>query len=417
MATARAIAALGRAYLTARRTAEAVALLEPAVVEFADLGDDPALAGLHSQLARACMFIGDNRRAVEMADRALEVAEHADLVALLADTLITKGSALGDLGRIQEGIGAIETGERLARSAGLVATLLRGINNRTVYQGEIDPAAVLEASTEGLALSRRMGQRHWTFGFSVGIGYACYRLGEWDRAVAVLAEALADDPAPEDRIMLLSNAALVPAFRGDDVEDVLAEIAALIGTSTDLSPRRQHAGSPRGRGSGGGAARRRDGRVPEGRRARARASMGRISRMFAAHAALWGGDIAEASVELEAIVASGFRAPTVEARRSTISAGLAAAEGRQADALALYRDAMRRWRDLGLVFDEALAGIDMVTLLDTDVPEVRAVADSTRAILERLGARPLIARLETALSRPSSLAPHESARSRDPSKV
>ena len=116
------------------------------------------------------MFIGDNRRAVEMADRALEVAEHADLVALLADTLITKGSALGDLGRIQEGIGAIETGERLARSAGLAATVLRGINNRMVHQGEIDPAAVLEASTEGLALSRRMGQRLQTFGFSVATG-------------------------------------------------------------------------------------------------------------------------------------------------------------------------------------------------------------------------------------------------------
>ena len=69
------------------------------------------------------------------------------------------------------------------------------------------------------------------------------------------------------------------------------------------------------------------------------------------------------------------------------------------------------------MFDEALVGIDMVTLLDPDLPEVRSVADSSREILERLRARPLIARLETALSRPSSLAPHESARSGDPTKV
>ena len=97
-----------------------MAVLEPAVAEFADLGDDPALVALHSQLARACYFAGDSRRAVEMADRALEVAEHEELVPLLADTLITKGTGLADLGRIQEGIGVIETGERLARSAGLV---------------------------------------------------------------------------------------------------------------------------------------------------------------------------------------------------------------------------------------------------------------------------------------------------------
>ena len=362
------------------------------------------------------MFIGDNRRAVEMTDRALEVAEHAGLVALLADTLITKGSALGDLGRIQEGTGVIETGERLARSAGLAATLLRGINNRMVHQGEIDPAAVLEASTEGLALSRRMGQRFWTFGFSVANGYACYRLGQWDRAMAVFAEALAEDPASEDRVQLLSNAALVPAFRGDDVEDVLAEIAALVGASTDLTL----VGNMReARGAAALAAGRLAHATVEYRAAAELSASinGTDQRMYAAHASLWGGDIAEASVDLEAIVASGFRAPTVEARRLTIGAGLAAADGRQAESLAMYRDALRRWRELGLVFDEALTFIDMATLLDADDAEVRAAADSARAILERLGAKPLLARLEAAMARPPSAATPESTRSRDLSNV
>ena len=287
-ATARAIAALGRARLTGRRTAEAVALLEPAVVEFADLGADPALVALHSQLARACMFTGDCRRSVEMADRALEVAEHADLVALLADTLVTKGSALGDLGRIQEGIGAIETGERLARSAGLVTTLLRGINNRTIYQGEIDPAATLEAYDEGLGLARRMGLRFWMFGFSVGVGYTSFRLGEWDRAVAVLGESLADDPASEDRIQLLANAALVPAFRGDNVEGILAELERLLGTNPDVTL----AGNlHEARGAAALAAGRLvDARVEYVRAAELSTSVnGTDARLMAAHAALWEG--------------------------------------------------------------------------------------------------------------------------------
>ena len=392
-------------------------MLEPAVVEFADLGNDPALAALHGQLARACMFTGENRRAVEMADRALDVAEHGDLVALLADTLVTKGSALGDLGRIQEGIGVIETGERLARSAGLVSTLLRGINNRTIYQGEIDPGAVLEASIEGLALSRRMGLRFWTFSFSVGIGYACYRLGDWDRAVAVFAEALADGPESEDRIQLLSNASLVPAFRGDDVEDVLAEIVALIGTSTDLT---LVGNMQEARGAAALAAGRLDDAVVEYRKAAESSTSvnGTDAMMFGSRAALWAGDVARASAELDAIVASGFRLPTVEARRSTIRAGLAAAAGQRTDALALYRDAIRRWRELGLVFDEALTCIDMATLLDVDEPEVRAAADSAREILERLGAKPLLARLEAAMQRePSSVAIPEPARTPDPSNV
>ena len=64
-----------------------------------------------------------------------------------------------------------------------------------------------------------------------------------------------------------ANAALVPAFRGDDVEDVLAEIAALIGTSTDLS---LVGNMQEARGAAALAAGRlgdADGRVPEGRRA------------------------------------------------------------------------------------------------------------------------------------------------------
>jgi len=140
-------------------------------------------------------------------------------------------------------------------------------------------------------------------------------------------------------------------------------------------------------------------------------------RLFAARAALWEGDSARASLELEGIVASGFRAPTVEARRSTIGAGLAAGEGRRAEALALYRDALRHWRELGLVFDEALTGIDMATLLDVDEPEVRAAVSTAREILERLGAKPFLARLEAAMRRASSVAVPKPVRSRDSSNV
>ncbi len=256
IATARATAALGRVRLSARRTAEALELLGPAVVEFADLGSDPALVALHSQLARACMLTGDSRKAIEMADRALEVAEPSELDALVADTLITKGSALGDIGRLIEGVGMIETGERLARSAGLVSILLRAINNRTVYQGEMDPRATYEAQKEGLALARRMGLRSWVFGFAVGIGYMAFRLGEWDRSEAVLGEALTDDPSSEDRLQILDNALLTPAFRGEDIEPSIAEMVRLIGTESRRHARFEPERGARCPGAGRRAARR-----------------------------------------------------------------------------------------------------------------------------------------------------------------
>jgi hypothetical protein len=74
-------------------------------------------------------------------------------------------------------------------------------------------------------------------------------------------------------------------------------------------------------------------------------------------------------------------------------------EGRPADALALYCDALRDWRDLGLVWDEALCGLDMATLFDPAEPEVRTAADDAREILVRLEAAPFLARLDAAMAR------------------
>jgi hypothetical protein len=45
----------------------------------------------------------------------------------------------------------------------------------------------------------------------------------------------------------------------------------------------------------------------------------------------------------------------------------------------------------------------MALLLDPAEPEVRAAAGSAHEILSRLGARPFLDRLETAMARPSSV--------------
>jgi tetratricopeptide (TPR) repeat protein len=280
-----------------------------------------------------------------------------------------------------------------------MSTLLRGLNNRSIYQGEIDPMATVEALTEGLDLARRLGLRYWTLSFSNGVGFNNFRLGNWDQAVETLREALADEPAREDRAALLDNATLMPAFRGEDVTSAIAELTALVGSSTDLS---FAVNLHEARGSAALAA----GQLAEAYAdfrvtAESNSSVSSTdARASAAHAAFWAGDVTGAAGELSAIEAAGFRAPAVEARKVMIRAGLAAAAGRRAESLGLYREAFRRWRELGLVLDEALCGIDMATLLDPAEPEVRAAAESTREILVRLRAAPLLARLDAAIGRP-----------------
>jgi hypothetical protein len=70
------------------------------------------------------------------------------------------------------------------------------------------------------------------------------------------------------------------------------------------------------------------------------------------------------------------------------------------------------------VWDEAMTGMDMATLLDPAEPEVATAITSTRAILERLGARPYLERLEAAAFRAGGASsPVRRVRAAAPSEV
>jgi hypothetical protein len=80
--------------------------------------------------------------------------------------------------------------------------------------------------------------------------------------------------------------------------------------------------------------------------------------------------------------------PVNGARRQAMEAGLAALDGRTKEALALYREALAGWRATNSVWDEAMTGLQMATLLNVGEPEVAAAVASARAIYEHLGAKP-----------------------------
>ena len=60
----------------------------------------------------------DDRAGVVVADRVLEVAEQLELSDVVADTLVTKGMGLLNLGRGNEGIGLVSAALELARANG-----------------------------------------------------------------------------------------------------------------------------------------------------------------------------------------------------------------------------------------------------------------------------------------------------------
>jgi hypothetical protein len=332
-----------------------------------------------------------------VADRVLEAAEHADLAAIVADTLVTRGTALANLGRAIEGLGAVTAGRDLAEARGFGATVLRAYNNLAVIHWVRDPRAALESARAGLALARRLGARTWVSGLVTGIGDASLRTGDWPSALTELTAALAEEWEPSDHLQLLFTASAYWALRGEPIKDRLAEVRGLLGDSDDAQL---------GAGSAMQAA---YGAIAIGDLHEARTSWHRAASLvvtvlpvalpLAARAALWAGDAAAASDDLAALDAGGFHGPAIEADRRMIRAGVAALEGRTADAIALYRETLRALRDLGLAWDEAVCGLDMAILLDPTDPEVRAAGEAARETFVRLEAVPFIARLDEAMAR------------------
>ena len=120
--------------------------------------------------------------------------------------------------------------------------------------------------------------------------------------------------------------------------------------------------------------------------------------LLAARCALLSRELDGAREEFAQVDGIGRRGRAIDAARTTIRAGLAALDGHPHDALTRYREALRVWRDLGLVWDEALCAIEMASLLDPGEPEVRLAAERAFEILTRLEAKPFLERLEAAMA-------------------
>ena len=366
---------------------------------FRDLDDEAILAALDGQLARAWYLNDDPVRAVDVADRVLAMAERNDLVEIVADTLVTRGSALVALGRRYEGVGAVETGQRLAAAHSFPLTENRALNNLSSLLSFSDPRAGLEAARAGLAISRRLGIR--SFHLMENARESAVRLGEWDWIAGEMSAYLGEDVVALDRTSALTGTLVLLTYRGAATAGLLTEFEAIPASDDDTVK-----AVSRVEISAAMA-------FTEGRYDHAR-SLGvefgglfhqalALARLFAARCALLARDRDAAAEDLDVAEAAGQRGRAFDADRTTIKAGIAALDGRGRESLALYREALREWRELGTVWDEAMCAIDMATLLDPSDPEVSAAADSAMMILTRLGAKPFLERLELAMAvRPGS---------------
>ena len=193
---------------------------------------DPGVIAILGQLSRAYMLNEEPDHAIQVADRALAAAERADLVDIVADTLVTLGSAYGNAGRGYQGRVEIQGGLDLAERHGLVAIALRARLNLGALPN-IDPAPALENNRRGLAEARRLGLRRRVLLFLTNGAEAGFWTGDWDWALPELDELLAADLEVADRMPVIEAIVRIRGWQGHVVDALVDELERLAGVASD----------------------------------------------------------------------------------------------------------------------------------------------------------------------------------------
>ncbi|MGH8935067.1 MAG: AAA family ATPase, partial [Acidimicrobiia bacterium] len=338
---------LGSIALTTGHAERAAEILEAGLSEH-QRGEDEAFVELTTELARAYLLSGRHSESAETVERALIAAERLELVPFITEALITRGTALGDLGRLREGAALLREALRLAGELGQTITELRAIGNLAYLLYTDDPQASFVLFRQGLDQARRIGNRNREMYFAWNVLGDCIWAGQWTAAEELIAELGEGELPGQLQARLQLYQAQISAYRGlkEEAERSLEEALAAVVAETDLQFRR---GVDLSRAWFALAA----GRPEEAYRVavdRAHQDpFGHFAVLHAAgHAALWLGS-GDALLEVRGMLETGRRrGRTIRAMLATVEAGLAATEGEIERAVSGFSEAADHWRELGL---------------------------------------------------------------------
>jgi class 3 adenylate cyclase len=390
----RGLARLGNVLLEGQHE-RAFGLLEEAMAEPGLEPKDPGYLELATALAKCEMRRIHPERSVELADRVLPVAAASGNDELTLDLLITRGVAISGLNRILESISILTGALDVARRLGLADAATRAATNLGFVLAPDVPAAAFAVSRAGLEDASRagiVGAIRYLLGNAVD---GAIDVGEWDWALEALSEREALLIEPAERLWFGVYGTVIRELRGEDtgrdaqdlyessrgIDDHQYRVLGGWALATQNLVRDRHAEQIRLI----------DELVAVGYN-------GAEAAAFGARSAIWHADLDTARRMRDAFARAqmGRRNGTF---LTTIDAGIAALEGRSADAAGLYREAERAFAELGLPLWLALAKIDRLAT-DSVLPSERArVADEARQILAGLRAQGVIDRLDAIVSK------------------
>jgi class 3 adenylate cyclase/predicted ATPase len=398
MGAARARTALGAVLLDAARIAEAREALQATLADLTDDAEPAVRAEVLSNLSRALMRADESGRAIEAADRALEIAERHDLELIVAETFNNKAASLAYLGRRREAVALMEAAVRAARAGGFVGAELRALANLGAISYDDDPRGSRAVQHDALVLSRRVGHRmmaNWLFAFEIVSRFAAG--DDWARSLAEGEEALGTITDAGDEQRLLGFLGIIRVARGDPIDATIARLEDLQGVTSDPGEaqmlhilralRHEQAGDV-------------DRAYDEAMSGVALFSAyAQVCLRIAFRAATSAADVERVQAVGERLDGLPQTGVSLRVQRDAVRAAIAALRDRRREAIAGFRDVLHRHLEQGEDFEAASDGLTAVVLLGIDDPALAEMAAAARAVFERVGAVPYLARLDAAITR------------------
>jgi predicted ATPase/class 3 adenylate cyclase len=146
--------------------------------------DNREAARLIQELARVHFRLGDQMRAMQLAEHAVGLGAQLDAKDVVADAYNTWGIALARAGDLEQGADLVVRCLETALDEGLGSIACRAYVNLAVMYGPIDRARALDYAREGLKLSQRIGdqlQQSWLY-CTLASGH-CSINGDYDEGI------------------------------------------------------------------------------------------------------------------------------------------------------------------------------------------------------------------------------------------
>ena len=218
-AIAGALGYLGRSPLAIERLRSALQVLGSDAV-------DPDVAALNSRLGTELAFAGDPDAAAEPIELALRVASALGLPEILCDALTARGIYYGYLGRLEEGLVALQGTIAIARRHGLTRAQMRGELNSGDAALRLGLPEALGHSEAALAFARQRGDRGYERVAAGNVMLAHLLAGRWGEVERIGGELLGSDGSKPDDEFIRNRLAVLHVLRGD-VQAARAQVAAL----------------------------------------------------------------------------------------------------------------------------------------------------------------------------------------------